>query len=72
MPNESIRAPGAENSPPPASRPGARHAAGAFLFLLAWLSFIVFVALYRAPLPDDAFAALGREIVALADTGVAR
>jgi hypothetical protein len=44
----------------------------AALFLIAWLSFIAFVVLYRAPLPTDAFTALTMELVARADTGVAR
>jgi hypothetical protein len=46
-------------------RPGARHVVGAALTLVASLSFTVFVALYRAPLPADAFTALGLQIAAL-------
>lgn len=49
-----------------------QHVVAAALFLVAWLSFIVFVVLYRAPLPTDAFAALSMELVARADAGVAR
>lgn len=49
-------------------RLGARHVVGAALTLVASLSFTVFVALYRAPLPADAFTALGLQIAALPDT----
>ena len=48
------------------------HVVAAGLLVVAWLSFTAFVVLYRAPLPTDAFAALSMEMVARADTGVAR
>jgi hypothetical protein len=60
----------AESRPPRAS--GGHHVVAAALFLMAWLSFVAFVALFRAPLPTDAFAALTMELVAQADTSVAR
>ena len=43
---------------------GSGHIVAGSLFVVAWLSFFVFVVLYRAPLPDDAFAALSLELVA--------
>lgn len=45
-------------------RPGAgsRHAVAASAFLAAGLSCAVFVTLFRAPMPVDAFAALGQQI----------
>lgn len=53
--------------PQPATpRAGSRHVVAGSLFLVGWLSFFVFVVLYRAPLPDDAFAALSLELVAFA------
>jgi hypothetical protein len=48
------------------SSSGSGHIVAGALFLVAWLSFFVFVVLYRAPLPDDAFAALSLELVAFA------
>jgi hypothetical protein len=47
---------------------GGHHVVAAALFLIAWLSFIAFVVLYRAPFPTDAFTALTMELVAQADT----
>ncbi len=52
----------APSSPRPAPREW--HAVAATAFLAAWLAFTVFVALYRAPLPADAFTALGEQIAA--------
>lgn len=38
------------------------HGVAAMAFVAASLSFAVFVALYRAPVPADAFSALGEQI----------
>ena len=51
---------------PTTPRTRSRHVVAGSLFLVAWLSFFVFVVLYRAPLPDDAFTALSLELVAFA------
>ena len=48
------------------------HAVAGALFVVAWLSFVAFVALYRALLPADAFTALTTELVARADTASPR
>jgi hypothetical protein len=48
------------------------RAVAASLSVVAGLSFISFVALYRAPLPNDAFTALGTQLAAAADTRPAR
>lgn len=60
--------PGAGPRPEAGRRAGARRVLGGSLFVIAALSFISFVALYRAPLPTDAFAALGLQLAAAADT----
>jgi hypothetical protein len=39
----------------PYDRPGLPSALAAAMFVLGWAMFIVFVALYRLPLPDEAF-----------------
>lgn len=49
------------------SRGRAPRAATAALLLVAWLSFAAFVALYRAPLPADAFTALAVQLTHGAD-----
>jgi hypothetical protein len=49
---------------------GTRHAVIASAFLAAGLSCAVFVTLFRAPMPVDAFAALGQRI-AVSGHGVA-
>jgi len=49
---------------------GSRHLAIASAFLAAGLSCAVFVTLFRAPMPVDAFAALGQRI-AVSGHGVA-
>ena len=49
---------------------GSRHAVIASAFLAAGLSCAVFVTLFRAPMPVDAFAALGQQI-AVSGQGVA-
>ena len=41
---------------------GPRHIVAASAFLAAGLSCAVFVTLFRAPMPVDAFAALGQQI----------
>ncbi|MGZ9031571.1 MAG: hypothetical protein ACXW2G_09360 [Burkholderiaceae bacterium] len=38
------------------------HVVAAGAFLAAGLSFAVFITLFRAPMPADAFAALGQQI----------
>jgi hypothetical protein len=48
------------------------HVLAAAVFVVAWLLFVAFVALYRAPLPTDAFAALTVEWVARADVAATR
>ena len=60
---------GAERSSERGSRPGAPHVLAASLFLVAWLAFIAFLALYRAPLPSDAFAALAMQLASTAVPG---
>ena len=45
-------------------RAGSRHAVAASALLAAGLSCAVFVTLFRAPMPVDAFAALGQQIAA--------
>jgi len=49
-------------------RAGASRVLGGSLIVLAGLSLISFVALYRAPLPADAFAALCVQLADGADT----
>lgn len=50
--------------PGSAKRPcaGFRHVVAASAFLAAGLSCAVFITLFRAPMPVDAFAALGERI----------
>lgn len=49
------------------SRGRPPRAAMATLLLVAWVSFAAFVALYRAPLPADAFTALAVQLTHRAD-----
>ena len=43
---------------------GFRHVVAASAFVAAGLSCAVFITLFRAPMPEDAFAALGEHIAA--------
>lgn len=56
-----------EETPRAARRLGSRHFAAASLFVVAWLSFLAFITLYRAPLPAEAFTALAVQLVDKAD-----
>lgn len=69
MPKHPSGALSADKRPERASRPGAPHVLAASLFLVAWLAFIAFLALYRAPLPSDAFAALAMQLASTAVPG---
>jgi hypothetical protein len=51
---------------PRGGRFGSRHVGTAWALVAGWLSVVVFVALYRAPLPSDAFAALAVQMVSAA------
>lgn len=44
---------------------GSRHVVAASAFLAAGLSCAVLITLFRAPMPVDAFAALGQQIAAI-------
>lgn len=68
MGRRAIDDPVAGPGPEVGRRAGGRHVLGGSLFVLAGLSLISFVALYRAPLPTDAFAALGVQLADAADT----
>jgi hypothetical protein len=57
---------------PDRDAPHAQQVVAAALFVVAWLSFVAFVALYRAPFPSDAFAALSFELAGRAPTPAAR
>lgn len=59
--------PGTRPRPEAGRRAGAGHVLGGSLLVVCGLSFVSFVALYRAPLPTDAFAALGVHLAAAAD-----
>ena len=63
MKRQHNAAPGSERR----SFTGSRHVVAASAFLAAGLSCAVFVTLFRAPMPVDAFAALGQQI---ATTGI--
>ena len=53
-------APGSERRP----GTGSRHIVAAYAVVAAGLSCAVFVTLFHAPMPVDAFAALGQQIAA--------
>lgn len=69
MPKQPSGALSADKRPERGPRPGAPHVLAASLFLVAWLAFIAFLALYRAPLPSDAFAALAMQLASTAVPG---
>jgi hypothetical protein len=54
---------------PRGDRFGSRHIGTAWALVAGWLSVVVFVALYRAPLPSDAFAALAVQLVSAGGAG---
>ena len=67
MKRHQSAAPGSEKS----SFTDSRHVVAASAFVAAGLSCAVFVTLFHAPMPVDAFAALGQQI-ATTGIGVAR
>ena len=56
-----------EERPRATRRVGALRFAAASLFVVAGLSFLAFVGLYRAPLPAEAFTALAVQLADKAD-----
>jgi hypothetical protein len=66
MKRRHTEGPSIEKRPLAGSRPGQRHVVAASAFLTACLSSIVVIGLYRAPMPVDAFAALGAQIAGVA------
>lgn len=66
-----VEVPRSEKRPRGASRPGIRHILATLPLLAGAMSMIVFVALYRAPMPVDAFAALGGQIAGAASVSAA-